>query len=447
MNFLVILGEIAFVCLVLFLLIFAVASLIEKEKRASMRSFFLACIVAAVNVFFFIIPQFFRNWSFASVFVLCVVILLYAALAPRPKHPLQIVGPLKKVDERDVIFARFDLSENSPLFVEYYDLHPENKIKDDTIRKLPDILSPYHVKKHPVNFNLAAAEFEFLEKQLPYVDGEVHAYQSGFSPRENTKYIKNMMYYLGADICGVCELDQAYVYSHVGRGPEPYGSEIILNHNYAVVFAVEMAREMIAAAPESPVIIETANKYVEVAKISIIAAQQIRRMGYSARAHIAGSNYQAMLPPLAWKAGLGELGRFGMLITWKFGARIRLGMLTTDLPLLQDQSFACGIQDFCEICKKCAENCPSQAIPYNGKTEENGVMKWVLNRENCYQYWRKVGTDCAVCISVCPYSKADNGLHRIIRHFTTWSKGAQSLALRGDDFFYGRKPRRKPPPF
>ncbi len=442
-----ILGEIAFVCIILFFFIFAVVSQIEKEKRASIRSFFVACLIAAVNVFFFILPLSFRKWSFAGVFGLCAAIILYVALPPRPKHPFQIVRSINKVDERDIIFSRFDMRENGPHYSEYYNRHPENKSKDDEIRKLPDILSPHHVKKHPVHFNLAAAEFEFLEQQLQHVDGEIHSVQAEYTPKENTVNIKNMIRYLGADLCGVCELDQAFVYSHTGRGPEPYGSEINLKHAYAVVFAIEMDQKMIATAPQSPVLVETAKKYVEAAKISIIAAQQIRMMGYAARAHIAGSNYQAMLPPLGWKAGLGELGRFGMLITEKFGARMRLGMLTTDCPLIPDKSITFGIQNFCEICKKCAENCPSQAIPHEGKTEENGVMKWVLNRENCYRYWRKVGTDCAVCISVCPYSKADNGLHSFIRHFSTWSKRAQSLTLWGDDFFYGRKPKRKPSPF
>ena len=442
-----ILGEIAFVCVIFFFFIFAVVSQIEKERRASIRSFFVAWFIAAVNVFFFISPLSFRKWSFASMFGLCVVIFLYVALPPRPRHPLRIVGAIKKIDERDIIFSRFDMRKNSPHYSEYYNRNPGNKSKDDEIRKLPDILSPHHIEKRPVHFNLAAAEFDFLEQQLKHVDGEIHSVQAKYSPEENTVNTKNMIRYLGADLCGVCELDQSFVYSHVGRGPEPYGSAVILKHTYAVVFALEMDQKMIAAAPQSPVIVETAKKYVEAAKISIIAAQQIRKMGYPARAHIAGSNYQAMLPPLGWKAGLGELGRFGMLITEKFGARIRLGMLTTDLPLIPDKSITCGIQNFCEICKKCAENCPSQAIPHGGKTEENGVMKWVLNRENCYQYWRKVGTDCAVCISVCPYSKADNGLHSFIRHFSTWSKRAQSLTLWGDDFFYGRKPKRKHSPF
>ncbi len=442
-----ILGEIIFICVFLCFFIFAVVSLIEKETRATIRSFFIVCLIAAVYVFFFFISLPLRDWFYAGVFGLSVLVLALIFFSVKPKHSLQIVGIPKKIDERDVVFARFDMRKDSPCYTEYYLQHPEKKSKDEKIRKLPDILSSLHVKKHPVHYKLASAEFEFLEEQLQHVDGEVHYVQSQVSPELNTGTIKNLICYLGADLCGVCELDQAFVYSHVGRGPEPYGSEIVLKHAYAVVFAIEMDQKMIASAPKPPVIIEKAKKYVEAAKISIIAANYIRKMGFSARAHIAGSNYQAMLPPLGWKAGLGELGRFGMLMTWEFGARMRLGMLTTDIPLIPDQPVTRGIQDFCEICKKCAENCPSQAIPTSSKKEENGVMKWVLKREECYRYWRKAGTDCAVCISVCPYSKPNNGFHRFIRYSTTWSHRAQSIALWGDDFFYGRKPRPKSAPF
>ncbi|MGB2763335.1 MAG: 4Fe-4S dicluster domain-containing protein, partial [Candidatus Aminicenantaceae bacterium] len=91
-------------------------------------------------------------------------------------------------------------------------------------------------------------------------------------------------------------------------------------------------------------------------------------------------------------------------------------------------------------------NCPSQAIPYNEKTEENGVMKWVLNREECYRFWRKSGTDCAVCIYVCPYSKPNNSFHNFIRKMTEKSSAAQTISILGDDFFYGRLPYRKKSP-
>ncbi|MBA7632035.1 3-chloro-4-hydroxyphenylacetate reductive dehalogenase [subsurface metagenome] len=200
---------------------------------------------------------------------------------------------------------------------------------------------------------------------------------------------------------------------------------------------------MVASAPRAPVVVETGKKYVEAAKISIIMARFIRRLGYPARAHVAGSNYQAMLPPIAWKSGLGELGRIGILITERFGPRARLGLVTTDIPLVPDVPLSLGIQEFCQRCQKCARNCPAQAIPDGEISEESGVMKWVLNREECYRFWRKSGTDCAMCIYVCPYSKPDNSFHNFIRKMAERSSFAQSLSIRADDLFYGRSPRKR----
>jgi len=258
---------------------------------------------------------------------------------------------------------------------------------------------------------------------------------------------KGIIKYLGSDLCGICVLNQAYVYSHVGRGPEHYGKRIKLEHRYAIAFALEMDLGMVASAPKEPVIVETGKKYVEAAKISIIVADFIRRIGYPARAHVAGSNYQAMLSPLAWQAGLGEVGRLGILITSKYGPKARLGLITTDFPLAVDKPRKLGIQNFCQKCQKCARNCPAQAIPYEEKTEENGVMKWVLKREECYKFWRKAGTDCAVCIYVCPYGKSANVFHNFIRKMTEKSSAAQSFSVSADDFFYGRFPLRRKSPF
>jgi ferredoxin len=447
MNFWEILGETAFVLTILFFLFFSVSNLLERETRALSRSLAAAGILVTVNVFFFFLNVPLRFWVFGCVGGVFVGLVLVLVFSPRPRASTQIQGNQEKIDERDVLFARFDLDRGSNHYTEYYRWRPEKKEKDDEIRKLPDILSYEQLKKNPVHFTLASAEFEFLEKQLTFVDGEVSPLTVENSPEDNTKTLKEIIAYLGSDLCGVCELDQAYVYSHVGRGPEPYGQRIEQNHRFAVVFAVEMDVAMISAAPQPPVIVETAKQYVKAARISIVTAQYIRQLGFSARAHIAGSNYQAILPPLGWKAGLGELGRLGVLITWKYGPRVRLGLVTTDFPLISDFPRVWGIQDFCERCTKCADNCPSRAIPKSGKTEENGVLKWILNREECYHYWRKVGTDCAVCLFVCPYSKPVNAFHSVIRLAASSSRLAQSLSVWGDDFFYGRFPQKKTPRF
>jgi len=447
MTIWIVAGEVASALLILFLAWFAITSFLEKEKRAFGRSFILLLIFITVNGIFFLLPFPQKTWVFSLTAALMVIFILWLLLSQSPKKAIEIAGAMKKIDERDVIFARFDYEEGGQIFQDYYKGHPEYESIDREIRELHEVLTPPHLKKDPVLFSLAAAEFDFLEHLLTEVVGKKSPNKESLSKEKNTKTIKNVICYLGSNLCGICVLNQSYVYSHVGRGPESYGHEIELDHKYAIVFAVEMDLAMVSAAPKAPVIVETAKKYVEAAKISIIAANFIRRLGFSARAHIAGSNYQAMLPPLGWEAGLGELGRLGILITSKHGPRARLGLITTDLPLIPDNPKVLGIQDFCDKCQKCARNCPAQAISYGEKVEENGVIRWVLNREECYRYWRKAGTDCAMCICVCPYSKPDNIFHNFVRKAASTSSSAQTLSVWGDDFFYGRIPLRKMTPF
>ncbi len=445
MSFLIIAGLISFIVLILFFFVFSFTSLLENEKRAYWRSSVFLVALVALSFSFSFVRTPLKNWFFGSVFVLLLLVGVFLLFPPLKKKKTEIIGAQRKIDERDVIFSRFDDKEKENLEA-YYARKPEHKDIDAEIRKIPDILSAPHLKKNPILFSLAKAEFDFLEHQLTQVSGDVRPSRVEREPSEHTRMIKNIIEYLGSDFCGICSLNQAYVYSHVGRGPEAYGREIELNHRFAIVFALEMDLEMVASATQAPVIVETGKKYVEAARISIIAANFIRRLGYPARAHIAGSNYQAILPPLGWEAGLGEVGRLGILITAKYGPRARLGLITTDLPLIPDKPKALGIQNFCEKCKKCALNCPAQAIPCEDKAEENGVRKWVLNREQCYRFWRQSGTDCAVCIYVCPYSKPENAFHTIIRKMTEATDAAQSFSVRADDFFYGRIPLRRKSP-
>lgn len=442
MNVWVIGGEIVFILLMIFFSLFSVSSFKEKEKRAFELSTLVLILLISMNLVFSFAQPPLKNWLYAGLFIFGLIKSSYCLLSGRLESSQKIVGEQRKIDEKDVIFARFDFNEGSERYNAYYSQKPEYKDADKDIRKLPDILTAPHLKKNPELFSLASAEFRFLEHLLTLVDGVKSPEKLELSAPENTRIVKDVLKYSGAELSGICALNQAYVYSHVGRGPETYGEEIQLSHPFAIVFALEMDIAMIAQAPHAPVIVETGKKYVEAARISVITADFIRRLGCSARAHIAGSNYQAVLPPLGWEAGLGELGRLGILITKTYGPRARLGLVTTDLPLVIDKPVTAGIQDFCQKCKKCARNCPAQAIPYGDRVEENGSLRWVINREACYKFWRKAGTDCAVCLSVCPYSKADNLFHNFIRRLNGHSSLFQRISIFGDDFFYGRFPRR-----
>jgi reductive dehalogenase len=154
----------------------------------------------------------------------------------------------------------------------------------------------------------------------------------------------------------------------------------------------------------------------------------------------------SFLVPLAVDAGLGETGRLGYLLTKDFGLRVRLGAVTTDLPLVPDKPVDIGVEGFCRICKKCADCCPSNAIPLEDQKEVNGSLRWKLNAETCFEYWGKVGTDCNICMRVCPWSHETTFPHQLIRWLVSRNRISRHLFLIMDDFFYGRYPKSKPAP-
>jgi epoxyqueuosine reductase QueG len=56
------------------------------------------------------------------------------------------------------------------------------------------------------------------------------------------------------------------------------------------------------------------------------------------------------------------------LITKKYGPRVRIAKVFTNLPMAVDEPIEFGVKEFCDTCKKCAEHCPGQAIMYGEQT-------------------------------------------------------------------------------
>jgi len=203
---------------------------------------------------------------------------------------------------------------------------------------------------------------------------------------------------------------------------------------------IEWKSPSVDSAPYAPTVVESARQYVNAGVIAIQVTEFIRNLGFEARAHIDG-NYRVVCPLVAQDAGLGTIGRMGLLMTPHLGPRVRIAVITSDIPLLTDQrSDDPSIYEFCHRCKKCAEVCPSQAISFESPVEIEGVSRWQINQEKCFTYWTVCGTDCGRCVSVCPYSHADNLLHNMVRRGLQQSSFFQVLALKMDDFFYGRRP-------
>ncbi|MCK5817221.1 MAG: 4Fe-4S dicluster domain-containing protein, partial [Candidatus Marinimicrobia bacterium] len=222
------------------------------------------------------------------------------------------------------------------------------------------------------------------------------------------EFLKQTAKEYGADLVGITKINKDHFYSHRGRKTENYGDPINCVHSYAIVFAVEMEKDKIDLAPAIEESIETSRIYVKISIVGMILSYYLRRLGYESRNHM-DANYLLPLPSLAEEAGLGELGRIGFLVTKKFGPRVRLGAVTTNLELIADEKQDFGIREFCETCHLCEKACLGHAIPSDASIENAGRHYWQIEGEKCYEVWKRIGTDCGVCMKVCPFSVPENG--------------------------------------
>ena len=80
------------------------------------------------------------------------------------------------------------------------------------------------------------------------------------------------------------------------------------------------------------------------------------------------------------------------------------------------------------------------------RVDIDGVRRWQIDSEACFTLWNTLGTDCARCMAVCPYSHPDNWMHNLVRRGIGASGRFRSLAIKGDDVLYGRRPPVRPVP-
>ncbi len=241
------------------------------------------------------------------------------------------------------------------------------------------------------------------------------------SPAEMSRIIKKVAAFLGADLVGICRLHPRLVYSHEFNtlSGKHYPIEVPEECNFAVVMALEMDHFALQTSPTGVAGAATGLGYSRMAITANLLASFIRGLGYRA---IPTGNDTALSIPLAMAAGLGEWSRMGLLVTERFGPRVRLCKVFTDLPLQCDSYRPFGVVDFCETCRKCAISCPSGAIPQGRMTTEGpnisnhaGVRKWYVNAELCYGFWAESRMDCTNCIRVCPFNKPPGWIHELAR--------------------------------
>lgn len=279
---------------------------------------------------------------------------------------------------------------------------------------------------------------------------------------EASKIVKRAANFLGASLVGIAPYDERWTYSKwfdIDPSIEEAKSLEVQWDKMSEaegVFpfqprsVIALAFEMDYDALKAPGFISGAAAglgYSIMPEVSLKVADFLNNLGYKS---IPAGNDTGMSIPIAIQAGLGELSRMGMLITEKYGPRVRLAKVYTDLEMEFDKPVSFGVREFCKRCKKCVEACPSNAIDVEdepsaavttGSISSNpGVKKWYQNGERCMLQWdRNGGTGCSFCITACPYNKQDTWIHDMAKLLVGVPVGRDIARQLDDAFGYGKK--------
>jgi len=338
-----------------------------------------------------------------------------------------ITGPIPRFDERNTAFSRVDRGELG----EPSRITSTQRLSDSTVHQFlsmdpsREAREGYGQKDYALRW--ASRTIDYLVRKSFYSRNlEVNQAKVDVSSREAiTKEIKRVARWFGADLVGVCEINPAWLYScwgehnsilgGIGHPGEPI--ELPPEFRCAVVMAIEMDYHELRRSPAMEA--ATSLAYSQMAFVAPSVATYIRHLGYQA---IPSGNDFGLSIPLAVDAGLGELGRNGLLITEQFGSRVRICKVFTELPLEPDSPVDIRLQDFCEKCERCAEACPSGAIMSGDRTDKAwdisnniNLLKWPVKAMNCIGWWSQNRSHCAVCIRVCPWNKPPGLLHSLVR--------------------------------
>lgn len=334
-----------------------------------------------------------------------------------PYYKVYITGQLKRFDERDTGFSR-GADEGD----KYTHMH------ETSVENIEKLIPGKTILDHAMW--VAARTTDYILRKNALAREGAPIYNKNYrlknpDPSAMTKIIKDMARWIGADLAGVAKLNPLWIYTHWGIHNAMYTNaaksgdpiDIPSECDRVIVMIHEMDYELIRRTPD--VEPGTDIGYSKAAWCASSLATFIRELGYQA---IPSSNELGLSIPMAVDAGLGELGRHGLLITREFGPRVRISKVFTDLPLMPDTPIDIGIHKFCEKCGQCEKHCPSRAIMSGPRTDKawdrsnsEGILKWPIHAMNCFDWWVKNGTHCSVCIRVCPWNKPNTLFHKYVR--------------------------------
>lgn len=224
----------------------------------------------------------------------------------------------------------------------------------------------------------------------------------------SNKEVKDMMYSLGADLCGVASVDR---FTEAPKGFHPL--DVLPICKSVISFAVRF--------PVGALLCDTPVPYTRIRnsltpKMDAIALNMCIELEKRGIVSVPIPTNESLWDEKTgrWRsiisqkhaaqaAGIGTIGRHSLLITPRFGSMVWLGCVLCDAEIEPDEMLA----DICVGCNKCVQVCPVNALEHE---ELNQQVCWdhAFGEDEKLQAWV---ISCHKCRDACPFNLgAENSL-------------------------------------
>jgi len=202
---------------------------------------------------------------------------------------------------------------------------------------------------------------------------------------------------LGCTALGYTKVPRSYIFE----------DKPILYEN-AIVLISDMQKKRLQKAPSLVTGKEVWQTYAKLSKAVFKISVFMRKRGFNAHPDppIGGRSNFVLL---AQKAGLGHIGRHGLLISERNGPSQRIAAIYTNIDNLPFTDYRAEqyswIQEFCNKCHRCVKKCPANAIYPEPKILENGHRQSIDYVKCAKVFTETLG--CGVCIKECTFFRGD----------------------------------------
>ena len=217
----------------------------------------------------------------------------------------------------------------------------------------------------------------------------------------DSKKIKEIMFSLGADLCGIADAGR---FADAPEGYHP--TDVLPGCRTVISFGCRF--------PASTLLCKTPIPYTRV-RNSITAKMDAIALDFC----IEMEKYEIVSVPIptnesqwdkktgryrsiislkhaAEAGGLGTIGRHSLLITPEFGSMIWLGAVLCDTEFEPDEQK----EKICNDCGLCVESCPVNALE-NREMDQQTCWNYAFGDDEEIQTWRII---CHKCRDICPYN-------------------------------------------